>query len=62
METVCPQSPWVTVYNSPKDGEATLRDYNVGALPAIFVINRNGELVERVEDPTRLSSAVARYL
>lgn len=54
--------PWVTVYNSPKDGEATLRDYNVGALPAIFVINRNGELVERVEDPTRLSSAVARYL
>lgn len=54
--------PWITVYNSPKAGEATLRDYNVGALPALFVINRHGELVERVEDPTRLASAVARYL
>lgn len=54
--------PWITVYNSPKAGNGTLVSYNVGALPATFVINRNGELVERVEDVSRLSSAVSRYL
>lgn len=54
--------PWVTVYNSPKDGDAALRTYNVGAIPVSFVINRRGELAERVENPAQLSSTVARYL
>ncbi len=54
--------PWITVYNTPSDGAAALRDYNVGALPATFIINRQGELVERVDQPNRLASAVARYL
>ena len=54
--------PWITVYNSPKDGAETLMKYNVGAIPAIFIINRNGELVERVDDVTHLDSAVRRYL
>ncbi len=54
--------PWITVYNTPSDGAAALRDYNVGALPATFIINRQGELVERVDQLNRLSSAVARYL
>lgn len=40
----------------------TLVDFNVGALPATFIINRNGDLVERVTDMSKLSSAVARYL
>ena len=35
--------------------------YNVTALPATFIIN-NGELVERIDDPTRIASSVARYL
>lgn len=54
--------PWITVYNSPKDGDNVLRLYNVQTLPALFIINRNGDLVERVETPTRLASAVSRYL
>ena len=36
--------------------------YNVGRIPSTFVINRNGELVERVDDITHLPSAIARYL
>lgn len=54
--------PWITVYNSPKDGVENLLHYNVTALPATFVINRKGELVERIDDITKLDSAVKRYL
>lgn len=54
--------PWITVYNSPADGIAALRDYNVTSLPALFIINRRGELVERVADVTKLDAAVKRYL
>lgn len=54
--------PWITVYSSPKDGGQALIDYNVGAIPTHFVINRQGQLVERVDNPTRLASTVARYL
>ncbi len=54
--------PWITVYNSPKDGAETLLKYNVGQIPATYVINRNGELVERVPDVTKLETTVRRYL
>ena len=39
-----------------------LSAYNVVGVPTSFVINRNGEVVERVEDATKLSSAVAKYI
>ena len=54
--------PWITVYNSPKDGAQNLLKYNVGTVPALFIINRDGDLVERVESIDRLQSAVNRYL
>lgn len=54
--------PWTTVYNSAKEGANTLTSYNIGALPAIFIINREGELVERVDRLNRLESTVNRYL
>ena len=54
--------PWIAVFNSPKDGASNLLRYNVTNLPATFIINRNGDLAERVDDPTRIASAVARYL
>lgn len=54
--------PWVTVYNSPKDGDKVVADYNVGALPALFIFNRQGDLVERVESLNTLENSVKRYL
>lgn len=54
--------PWITVYNSPKDGAQSLIDYNINSLPAIFILNRQGDLVERVEAANRLESTVNRYL
>ncbi|WP_300805881.1 TlpA disulfide reductase family protein, partial [uncultured Duncaniella sp.] len=54
--------PWITVLNGPNDGDKALRDYNVGALPAIFIFDRNGDVVERVSDISTLDSSVARRL
>lgn len=54
--------PWLTVYNTPAEGDRLIREYNIGALPAIFILNRNGDLVERVEAVNRLESTVNRYL
>lgn len=51
--------PWVTVYNSAADGEKYLMSYNVGAVPCSFII-KDGTVLERVTDPTKLGSAVSR--
>ena len=54
--------PWTTVLNGAADGDKALRDYNVGSLPAIFIFDRNGDVVERVTDLNTLDSSVARRL
>ncbi len=54
--------PWITVRNNPTDGDKLLRTYNVGMLPISFVINRQGEVVERVADPTALESSLRKVL
>ncbi len=54
--------PWITVYNSPADGAKNLMQYNVTGVPTTYIFNRQGEIAERVEDVTRLSDAVARYM
>ncbi len=54
--------PWITVYNSSADGSANLLNYNVVSLPATFLIDRNGELRERITNPTEIASVVARYM
>ena len=54
--------PWITVWNSPIDGADVLMQYNVGALPITYVIDRQGTIRERVADPTRLAAAVKAAL
>jgi len=54
--------PWITVYANPSVDARALTDYNVTVLPITFIINRQGELSERVEDITKLRSAVEKYL
>lgn len=53
--------PWITVWNSPTDGDSALRSYNVGAVPLTFIIDRNGDLRERIVDVNDLDRALARY-
>lgn len=51
--------PWVTVYNGTTD--RNIANYNVGGLPAAFII-KDGAIVERVENVEKLKSAVGRYI
>lgn len=53
--------PWITVYDPAVTGSKHLAEYNVFAIPTTFVI-ANGEIAERVEDPTKLDAAVAKHL
>lgn len=53
--------PWITVWNSPADGNAVLYSYNVGAVPLTYIIDRKGDIAARVIDPSELPSKVAKY-
>ena len=53
--------PWITVLNSVADNTVIL-NYNVQSLPTTYIFNRNGELVERVDDITTLDKAVAGFM
>lgn len=54
--------PWVTVYDPDGINSLNLPRYNVGGFPAIFIINRKGEIVERVIDIESLSASIAKYM
>lgn len=54
--------PWITVYNSPVTDAANLMNYNVTNLPTTFIINRKGEIVERVDDVTTLDAKLNKYM
>lgn len=53
--------PWVAVFNSPRDGDRVLVNYNVGAVPMSFIIDGNGMLQERIDDISKLQELVKKY-
>ena len=54
--------PWITVYDGNGLYSAYLSMYNVQSLPSLFVINRKGEIVERITDINKIQPTVAKYL
>ena len=52
--------PWITVFDPMSINSQNVGAYNVTGIPTTFII-RNGEIVERVEDATRLKATVAKY-
>lgn len=55
--------PWIAVLNDlSAAGNANLINYNVVSIPTSFIINRNGVISERVDDITKLESAVASHM
>ncbi len=54
--------PWITVFDPAGTNSRNLAMYNVTQLPLTYIIDRKGEIVERVSDPSTLATAVARYL
>lgn len=53
--------PWITVWNSPSDGDVALAAYNVGSVPLTYIIDRNGEIGRRVEHANDLEREVGNY-
>lgn len=51
--------PWITVYNPPSDGRILI-NYNVTDIPATFLINSKGEIVERVLDITNIDASIGK--
>ena len=60
--SVAENLPWVTVYDPAGVNSSNLLQYTVGSLPAVFIINRNCEVAERVTDINSIESAVAKYM
>lgn len=54
--------PWITVYSSPVSESANLMKYNVSQIPTSFLINRDGEILERIDDVADISAAVKRHM
>ena len=54
--------PWTAVWNAPSDGSKVLMNYNISTLPTTFIIDRNGTLVERVENMSELANSVAKHI
>lgn len=54
--------PWISVWNGLTDPLTPLTSYMVEAMPETFIINGEGEVVERVSDPTKIAAAVGKYL
>ena len=53
--------PWITVFDPMSINSQTVGAYDVSGIPTTFII-RGGEIVERVEDASRLKAAVAKYM
>ena len=47
---------------SPVHDATALQRYNVSTVPTTFIIDRNGQIAERVDDPAKIASTVAKYM
>ena len=52
--------PWITVFDPMSINSQNIGAYNVTGIPTTFII-KNSEIVERVEDASRLKAAVGKY-
>ena len=52
--------PWITVFDPLSINSQNVGTYNVNGIPTTFII-KNGDIVERVEDASRLKAAVGKY-
>jgi len=54
--------PWICVRDEDALQSQYLKSYNVGALPTAFLINKEGEIVDRPEEQSELDGKVAELL
>jgi len=54
--------PWITVRDPQSVQSELVRRYNVTAIPAGFILNRNGEFVKRLDNFDNLEKEITAYL
>lgn len=57
-----PNLPWVCVYDEASLGSTYLKSYNIEQIPAVFLIDREGNIVDRPEQTDQLDSKIAELL
>lgn len=54
--------PWITVFCHADNSAPVIAAYNVTAMPLTYIINAEGDIVLRVEDPATLEAQVGKYI
>ena len=54
--------PWISMRDPNGEYSVNASAYNITQLPAVFIINRKGEIVERTTNVEQLESVVAKYM
>lgn len=54
--------PWICVIDPSSTRSRNLMSYNVTTIPTSFVINRQGEIVQRVDNASKLDAEIAKYI
>ncbi len=57
-----PNLPWISVYDEASLGSTYLKLYNVEQIPAAFLIDREGNIVDRPDESDQLDSKIAELL
>ena len=61
-KNVSVELPWTTVYDPQSIYSELLKRYNVRELPTAYIINKEGDLIERIEDFNKLDEHISRIL
>jgi hypothetical protein len=54
--------PWVCVHDESSVNSIYLKSYNVTQIPAVFLIDREGNILERPDNTDELDAKIARLL
>jgi len=54
--------PWVSVHVDEKAAPSLISTYNVQSIPTMFLMNKKGELIQRVDDLKKLDATIAKLL
>ena len=61
-KNVSAELPWTTVYDPQSVNSELLKNYNVRELPTAYILNKEGDMVMRVEDFTKLDQYIGELL
>ena len=54
--------PWICVVDPQSTNSDIVKKYNIRAIPTGFILDRNGDIVKRIEDYTKLENDILTYL